>query len=227
LPVGLETWSQRIVLAYDVDNPPGGEPLEFRLVYSGPLLGSSRVNPRAAHKQQLRKWFHPQLRRLWKLHPILNELKTDEVGMNGQSLTRQEVLGNQFDRFGYNFVPLVTKEKPIPCSIEILLLRPDPYTSVIQSVDLDNRLKTLIDALRMPDSLAEVNSQSPTEDEKPFFVLVQDDSLISNAAIESDVLLVEWPMTDNLTGNYKKMVVTVVITVKLRPYDFRWRTIFE
>jgi len=51
--------------------------------------------------------------------------------------------------------------------------------------DIDNRLKTLFDALRVP-SLAEVQTLGATTaiDEDPLYCLFQDDSLITRLNIE-------------------------------------------
>lgn len=52
---------------------PGGR-LEFKLTYEGRLYGSnSKGDTRAAHKHEIRRVFHPQLKRLWKLTPQLSE----------------------------------------------------------------------------------------------------------------------------------------------------------
>ena len=60
----------------------GGETMEFRLIYWGPLpsekcedkqVSGSGGYGRAKDKHRLRKHFHLQLRELWKQHPDLRE----------------------------------------------------------------------------------------------------------------------------------------------------------
>jgi hypothetical protein len=52
------------------------------------------------------------------------------------------------------------------CSLQILFLRHDPPGSVIHAGDLDNRVKTLIDALRMPNDAMELaGNEKPSEGE--------------------------------------------------------------
>ena len=59
-----------------------------------------------------------------------------------------------------------------------------------QSGDLDNRIKTLFDALKIPREASALPSDAkPDEDQKPFFCLLQDDSLITKFSIEADRLL--------------------------------------
>jgi hypothetical protein len=61
---------------------------------------------------------------------------------------------------------------------------------VMQGGDLDGRLKTLFDALRLPDNVAEAGGVGPGEDENPFFCLLQDDKSISEVSVTTDQLLV-------------------------------------
>jgi hypothetical protein len=112
----------------------------------------------------------------------------------------------------YNFVPLVTRDLELLCSIEILYMRYGESGQVLTMVgDLDNRLKTLFDALRMPTNGSELGSFiDPDDDEKPFFCLLEDDSVITRAAAESDILLAS---TNPRDPNYAH----VIITVRIRP----------
>ena len=50
----------------------------------------------------------------------------------------------------YVFVPLVTREMDVVAELSIIMLRPEiPGQLVTQGGDIDNRLKTLFDALTM------------------------------------------------------------------------------
>jgi hypothetical protein len=113
-------------------------------------------------------------------------------------------------------VPLVTEELSLICGIEILFLRPDYPGSVISSGDIDNRLKTLFDAIRMP-QIGQLKADAlPTEDEKPFYVLLEDDKLISRLSVETDTLL--QPIGDQPNKGDARLI----ITVKLRPAHLSW-----
>jgi hypothetical protein len=53
-------------------------------------------------------------------------------------------LASRFARFGYRFVPLVTRDLELLCNIEILFLRQgSPGEIINRTGDIDNRLKTL------------------------------------------------------------------------------------
>jgi hypothetical protein len=82
---------------------------------------------------------------------------------------------------------------------------------VLSSGDIDNRIKTLFDALRMPQNEAELGGHHAQEGEDPFYCLLEDDSLIDHAEIEADTLLE--PVSRELNRNDAR----VVLTVSLRP----------
>jgi len=73
-------------------------------------------------------------------------------------------------------------------SLDILFLRPDDHPLIQQGGDLDNRLKTLFDSLKVPDTASGLGGQ-PEQDEEPFFVLLQDDRLITEFKVSTDTLL--------------------------------------
>ena len=55
--------------------------------------------------------------------------------------------------------------------------------------DIDNRVKTLLDALRMPHDSSELPKDPPALDEDPFFCLLEDDALVTELALVTDRLL--------------------------------------
>lgn len=209
--------------------------MEFRLLYSGKLAGSNKTDTRAEMKHAIRREFHPQLRRLWNTKRSLGQLAryryfphwldaNQREGMprlNGtevQQFTDEETLelglhwfSRQWQCGEYHFVPLVTKELCLRCKIDILFLRPEESNYIMQGGDLDARLKTLFDALRIP-TLQEAGAVGPTDDETPFFCLLEDDKLISEVAVRTDQLLV-LPKERNL----KPSDAFLVIHVSLNP----------
>lgn len=99
------------------------------------------------------------------------------------------VLGKRWARAGYNLVPLVTAEMALRCSIDITLLRPEEERLIFRSGDIDGQLKTLFDAFRLPSSTDETGGATPSEDEDPLFCLLEDDRLISEVRVNTDVML--------------------------------------
>ena len=55
--------------------------------------------------------------------------------------------------------------------------------------DIDNRMKTLFDALTKPQSNQIPQGDAPQPDEDPFFCLLQDDGLITGMSVVTDRLL--------------------------------------
>lgn len=163
--------------------------VDFRLIYQGrlPAQGSGS-DTRAADKHRIRQAFHPQLRELWNQHPQLKayQKKPDWSKIGSQMEQRAE----NFTRCGYKFVPLVTGEEDVACSLDILFLRRDNPGNLVRSGgDLDNRIKVLFDALRMPQNCKELAGNDPGQGEDPFFCLLEDDSMITGVNVTTDRLL--------------------------------------
>jgi len=77
--------------------------MEFRLVYNGLLLGASRGDTRSAHKHEIRKVFHGQLKTLWEKSPNLRNWVSWEMDKNR---TMRERLAEAFAVNGINYLPL-------------------------------------------------------------------------------------------------------------------------
>jgi hypothetical protein len=191
--------------------------MQFRLTYEGQLYGANRTTGRADHKHELRRHFHEQLRVLWKRHPGLKMLSAsgDLKYSFPEFAPMVAWLAERYVRGDYAFVPLVCETSSVYCSLDILLLRPELPGTLIESGDLDNRLKTLVDALRVPCTAAEMGKVgAPSESERPFFCLLEDDKLISRFTVEADTLLSLPPdHADHPENN-----VRLVITVEIKPY---------
>lgn len=156
--------------------------MRFTLFYRGSL----KANRGAADKQKIRRYFHPQLKRLWAQAPLSDytewflspEPKPGEISL-------LETVGD------FQFAPLVSERIYMVAEINITMLRPgDPGDLVRHSGDLDNRIKTLLDALRVPSAASEIpKNDKPQEDESPLFCLLSDDKLITHLSISTDSLL--------------------------------------
>jgi hypothetical protein len=195
--------------------------VEFRLLYEGELLGSGGTNSRASEKHAIRRVFHPQLRRLWNLKSNLRQY-ADHMGnlaSPAQGRSKEErfeiginAIGKEWNKAGYDLVPLVTPSLALRCSLDILLLRPEEDRFIFTSGDIDGQVKTLFDALRIPVTTGEAGGIGPQEDETPFFCLLQDDRLISEVRVTADQLLL-LPRERAVKANDS----FVVIHVKLNP----------
>lgn len=90
---------------------------------------------------------------------------------------------------GRKFIPVVRRSLALTCELDILFLRNDAPGSVVKysGGDLDNRIKTLFDGLRMPEP-GEIDDATQNDPE-PFYSLLEDDALISSFTVRSDRLL--------------------------------------
>jgi hypothetical protein len=206
--------------------------MKFRLTYEGELFatqgdahGAQRV-PKAAQKHAIRRNFHRQLKHYWETDIVLKNATSspgtevdpeiapfviDGGGVISQPLS--EVIASQHDMFGYRWVPLVRDGSRLNCFINVLMMRRDGGASVFTAGDIDNRIKTLLDCLRVPVSSAElVGNEQPQDGENPFFCLLRDDKLITGFSVETDQLY-DYP------DDAQETFVKLVISVEIRPYS--------
>ncbi len=86
--------------------------------------------------------------------------------------------------------------------------------------DIANRLKPLFAALKRPGSKDEFGGAEPKAGEDPFFVLLDDDRLITHVAVETDTLL------QPITGDENDTRLS--LTVSVRPYRATiWNDVFR
>ncbi|MDD5465023.1 MAG: hypothetical protein PHP73_01595 [Candidatus Omnitrophica bacterium] len=159
--------------------------MEFTLIYSGPL----KANGTLQDKQSIRRIFHSQLKKLWTLPPFDIYASPEEGYLEEEPQAGKISLVKRVGEF--SFVPLVTQKPHLLAEIRLILLRPEsPGSIVSQGGDIDNRLKTLFDALRMPANTNELpGGDAPKDGERPFFCLLEDDKLITKISVETDTLL--------------------------------------
>jgi hypothetical protein len=196
---------------------------EFRLIYQGLLLSSDKEAHHSKHKHDIRRYFHPQLVNLWNTkHPLKQRVDSNFLYSSHRGpeagVTGLERLATNFRIGDRKILPVVTRDDFLVCGVDILLLRRD-FTSVVNSGDLDNRIKTLIDAMRIP-SAAEI-VEGP---ENPLCCVMEDDKLISEIRVLADYLfadpeqLVHSPKMSPVTGEYKikenHVIAVVHVTVK-------------
>jgi hypothetical protein len=204
--------------------------MDFRLTYEGPLYATQKdptgaqPNKRRDHKHKLRKHFHHQLKRLWEVTSFLKTGKSSGPDLNGVFETvlpvyKKDEIASKYNLYGFNFLPLVTRDLHLLCGLDILFLRPDPPGAVLKSGDSDNRVKTLFDALRMPVAGERYDTRTPEDDEVPFYCLLEDDMLITKIAVETDQLL------ELVNGSLSHNDARLIITVCLRLYELHFGNI--
>jgi hypothetical protein len=165
--------------------------MQFRLTYEGRLPAGGQHARKVKH--DIRKVLHKQLLELWKNHHFLKsfvEGRTPRVLPDGELVSVMYQMADDFTRCGYRFLPLIRNSSGVACSLDILFLRrEEPGQLISGGGDIDNRIKVLFDALKMPQECSEVDGFVPDANENPFLCLLEDDRLITEFRVTTDRLL--------------------------------------
>jgi Holliday junction resolvase RusA-like endonuclease len=155
--------------------------VRFTLTYEGRLLSRGS----AQHKEDIRQTFHPQMRELWTHNPL--SIHPDYL-LPDPAEGRLSVLMKVGEHV---YAPLVSNRLCLLAELDILLLRPErPGGIVTSGGDIDNRLKTLFDALKVPTHPQDIaEGATPSSNESPTFTLLEDDDLIARVNVDTDRLL--------------------------------------
>jgi hypothetical protein len=194
--------------------------MRFVLTFDGELPSNGKVRD----KWEIRKQFHPQLQELWRVHPATQEIMRyrhipTEGGAYMPMVRHHSIARPEQDLRPYpsidlceevsigtrKFLPLVRERIGLRCGLTIQFLRREEPGRVYQGGDMDNRLKTLFDALGVPNQDQIVDD--PTLDD-PVYCLLEDDGLIAGVNIETHRLLSR--------PNASKHEVRLVIEVDVR-----------
>lgn len=199
-----------------------------------PAASAQGGGTRIKDKHDIRRALHKQLQELWRTHPFIADYAKAARGVlsgkpkivnhpRGPRTSYEpffvrdqpllDDLSSKYDRCGYQFLPLIGGAFGLGtetiCALDILFLRRDmPGNIIVKGSgggDIDNRLKILFDALRIPERCDEIKDLPPRSDEKPFFCLLEDDSLITEVRVTTDRLLE--PLAD---GEHEHDVVLII-----------------
>jgi len=182
--------------------------IEFTLTYEGPLPTSKTSAVKA--KQAIRRKFHTQIATYWKIGPLSATHNEIKHGITFWDCFKKSHLAV---KSGFTFIPVAPQALKLACGLDIVFLRPkgtqegDPL--ITHGGDIDNRLKVLFDALRMPHKSDEIpRGDKPQADEQPYFYcLLEDDAQITKISVRTDWLL---------KPNSDPSAVQLVIGVSLR-----------
>jgi hypothetical protein len=216
----------------DKREPHGGDgayglPLmKFTLLYDGEL----KSNGRPRDKWKVRNQVSPQLEELWGTHPVLIQILRQRL-IEPNRIIVTEVHHSVADNFpppaprrvgyidlcedinvgGKKFRPLIRNSFALRCGLKITFLRKEE-PGHLRNVegDLDNRLKTALDGLAIPniDQIGESDQSG-----KVTFCLLENDSLISGLSVETGRLLTR-PASS-------KLEVRLIIEVDVRVAEAR------
>ncbi len=186
--------------------------MEFYLQYHGKL--KSNAGPDEKHK--IRQAFHKQLKNLFEFRPFSEEITNKYWNLefaksppeNEKSLVAIKEKG------GYCFAPIVLSNWHTVAKLDITMLWKDtPGNIVGNGGDIDNRLKTLFDALSAPVHIEQFPKVPPAADESPFYCLLEDDKLITDVSVKTERLLIECN---------DKASVSLFIRVKISTISMTW-----
>ncbi len=184
--------------------------MRFVLTYRGLLPPSGDPQDKHAIRRQL----HPQLKRQWEVEPALDRWRIVSEEWYKQENAKAEIwtpVAVEFTRGPFRFLPLVVKHLHLVCTLDITMLRPEEPGKILQhGGDIDNRMKTLFDSLRMPANDSEVAGFAPASDESPFYCLLEDDCLVTSLQVKTERLL-------RPLDNPKESRVELLIAVNVRP----------
>jgi hypothetical protein len=208
--------------------------MKFTLTFDGELRASGN-KPKPEDKWIIRSHLAPQLAELWQVNPVLRNLQKQAFApLDDSRYTPQETyhavqpstdwmsahfrnLCEPIDVGGIHFLPLVRTSLSLICDLDIQFLRKgEPGELIQRGGDMDNRVKTLFDALRMPKS----DEMQFCEDRQtlphPVHCLLEDDALISGFSVKTGQLLTKPDGKDSIV----RLVVNVAVkVVHVRSYN--------
>jgi hypothetical protein len=173
--------------------------VQFRLIYKGPLP-TNDANSAGRQEIRIRRCFHEQLKTLWSEHLGLRKLRyaTEDPNTGVVSMTLPRTHSVLSTTGSYYFLPLVGENYGMSCSLDITFLRRDaPGGFIRHGGDIDNRLKLLLDAMRIPDKQHLPSSPQPP-DEVPLLCVMSDDKFVDEIKITTDRLLTPMEKTENV-----------------------------
>lgn len=103
------------------------------------------------------------------------------------------------------FQSIICKGRGVSCELDVKIYSRVPFGSVYHLGDLDNRIKTLFDALCVPNKDQLAKSDYPAR-ETLFWILLQDDSLITDFCVKTERLLTP--------GSDSEVEVDIIVTIK-------------
>ena len=183
--------------------------VEFTLTYRGRLLSQNAERKRVSeNKREIRLALSPQLQMLWKTQPQLRVSEITTARMEKGKVIRDKVWMTHYDVVigGREYRPLIASD--LLAYLSITWLRLDsvdagPIVSGRDGADIDNRLKTLFDALQLPQE----NQITEVESGEKVYCLVEDDAMIHDLQVSTGPLLAPTPGIENPVELHLRVIV--------------------
>ncbi len=179
--------------------------MKFKLLYFGEL----RTNPkkRSQHVANIRMKFHPQLKKLVENSPWNNLQKYMMPSPTKNPISTRHVGGIDWN-------PIITPNLKLLAELDILLLHPEIVG--LARTDVDNRMKTLLDALRSPQNEHEIGENTP-RNIGPIYTLLDDDHLVTKISVNTSHLLSPemWGMPAQSEDGEEKVFLMIDVNVRV------------
>ncbi|MBN2676406.1 MAG: hypothetical protein JXR30_04110 [Alphaproteobacteria bacterium] len=167
--------------------------MKFKLIYKGEV----KIHPkrRAHHIHDIRMKLDCQLKRLTEIPPyskLQNYIHSEKD--NKKTIVRTVS--------GIEFVPIISPELNLLAELEVQILHPELLGT--PRADIDNRMKTLLDALRRPQDIHEVPEDAQRG--QRIYTLLDDDHLVTKITVN----------TSHWLANRNPEDLLIIITVNIR-----------
>lgn len=152
--------------------------MEFCLFYQGKL----KSRDGAAGKHEIRASLDRQLRSISHSQTFSHSFKPDWEGKRSSKEQPMFV-----ERMGKRFWFLISENLATKVNLSLTILVPHETARIVHNGgDIDNRIKTLFDALRVPAADSEVPSNDQFDySDSGMYCLLEDDKLIDRISIRS------------------------------------------
>jgi hypothetical protein len=211
--------------------------MRFYLVYRGPLRALASSGKNKKHDRiEVRKQIVPQLKMLWEVSPALIRLRHNArvpgsdhhvLDVGESPLYKHYKMPPQYpvpdgfvdlsgpiERHGRQYLPLVRESLSTTCTLNVLFLRQEEPGSLRHGGgDLDNRIKTFLDALEIK---PEDGNSDGDEVDGINYRLFENDKLVRGLNIDSERLL--FPDAD-FPSNVHLIVEVVVHVESVGPWN--------
>ena len=170
--------------------------MKFKLVYSGEL----KINPkkRSKHLHDIRMALSPQLERLAQISPY-DTIKERMAKTKSKGIREVD---------GAKFFPIIRPDLHLLAELDIQILHPELLET--PRADIDNRMKTLLDALKRPQCPHELSEN--VDKRRVIYTLLDDDHLVTKMTINTSHLLYK---EQNPSPN-RDYELLIIITVNIR-----------
>ncbi|MHA1550255.1 MAG: hypothetical protein ACTSXV_02245 [Alphaproteobacteria bacterium] len=167
--------------------------MKFKLIYEGTV----KIHPkkRAQHVHDIRCKLDCQLKRLSEIPPY----SKIQNYIHPQKSNKKTVVRNVR---GIDFISLISPELNLLAELDVQILHPELLGT--PRADIDNRIKTLLDALRRPQDVHEVPDGAQTSGQ--IYTLLDDDHLVTKLSVNTS----HWLAAKNPDD------LLIIITVNIR-----------